>query len=123
MNTCPLCHGRPIKPTTLLVDRDGQRASRFGLVVHLTRYDAKVLDILNRSRPRDVSFDAIIMDVYGEKDEPGNAGNVLKVRISYLRKAIKALGVSVVNVARFGYRLEFHNEGIAYDEQHQSMAA
>ena len=119
---CPLCHGRQIKPTDLLVDRDGQRASRFGLVVHLVRYDAKVLDILNRRHPRTVDYDAIIMDVYGERDEPRNPGNVLKVRISYLRKAIKVLGVSVVNVTRFGYRLEFHNEGIN-DAQHQSMAA
>ena len=123
MNTCPLCHGRPIKPTTLLVDRDGQRASRFGLVARLVRYDAKILDVLNRRHPGVVGYDTLIMDVYGEKDEPENAGNVLKVRISHLRKAIKVLGVSVVNVARFGYRLEFHNEGIAYDEQHQSMAA
>ena len=49
--TCPLCHGRPIKPTTLLVDRDGQRASRFGLVARLVRYDAKILDGATTSDP------------------------------------------------------------------------
>jgi len=117
--TCPLC-GRPFTvDNQLQVSLRFNLARRHGAVAYLTPMEAVVLDLLARSYPDIAAWDRLLQANYGTAvREPHYAEQVIKVRVSHLRRKLAPLGVEIRNIYRAGYCLVLHRmegEGLSIE--------
>ena len=79
---------------------------------HAPNQQIILLDALARGRGRIVSLDHLVGALYpNPADEPGDAVKVVRVQITYLRRAMALTGcdVRIAPVWKAGYRLEVSN--------------
>ncbi len=109
---CPHC-GAPMRSLpALLVEPSKRTATRFGITVGLTGQQTVILDLLDRRYPSYVRAEAVVEQIYGQYNEPDQAERVVMVQISYLRRVVAGLGVTIDNVHGVGYRLGFEDAPI-----------
>lgn len=99
-------HGRTpaaIQVGDLMLDADGQQASRAGVVLGLTATELRLLSYLIAQRHRTVSKTQILAAVWGYGDyDP----NLVEVYISSLRRKLEAHGPRILHTVRgLGYTL------------------
>lgn len=85
MNLCPCCGGT-IKNVTARVDLDFNVLLAEDKVVELENREAEMLHVLLKASPRLVTYDTLIMKVWG-LNEPYDANNTIKTyRCKLMRK-------------------------------------
>jgi DNA-binding response OmpR family regulator len=102
--TCPCCGAQTERPWVWSLDA-GIFSTASGRTRRFSPAERQVLDTLVRANGRVVSSDTILLAMYGERDEPDEADNVLKVRICAIRRELRRLGVAIKNEPSVGYRL------------------
>lgn len=102
--TCPCC-GQPVEATRLLVDLNSNTAARRGTTVKLTRQEAEAAYILNRRFPRVVPWDEFGDELYGPSHGRDLRATTFYALLSYLRRKLRPLGVTIANTHGVGWRL------------------
>lgn len=109
---CP-CYHQPIADESdLLVSLETNAASRWGVVVHLTPFQAVILDMLARSPRRTISRDYLLTGLHGYfGSDAENGASALAMHISYLRSRIRTLDVEIDCIRTRGYRIRICERG------------
>lgn len=105
---CPCCK-RPLDKldSGLVVSLDCNTVSRNGAGARLPPRLAVILHALYQRYPKSVHYDYLHFALSGQKEPKSkNLVNVMKVRVSNLRRMIKPLGIAIKNDYGVGYRLE-----------------
>jgi DNA-binding winged helix-turn-helix (wHTH) protein len=111
---CPTCgHG---VTSDFLVSLDTNEVMVHGTRVRLTGDEAVVAHILARAYPARVSIDSLIRGLWSPINEPDDAMNNIKVKVSRLRRKIAGLGFGVGTFYGNGYRLFKEADGPGADE-------
>lgn len=105
MTPCPCC-GQPVDTDGVLLSLEANTASRWGRMVKLRPMCSEMLFKLLKDHPKTTVADALSEAVYGNGTWPTTTQS-LRVHAVYLRKALRSLGVDLVNVRGVGYRLMF----------------
>ncbi len=94
-NRCPCCGGvLPMceKPHVYL---DANTLIYQNRAVRLTPHQAELTEILLRRMPGVVSYDTLLLGLYGAGDGPVDELSTLKVTVCKLRPLLKAAGLSI----------------------------
>lgn len=110
---CPCC-AQAVSAGGLYVSHDTNKASRWGVEVRLGPQDAEILSMLNAGRPGTIRAEKIMAGLYGRGDWPENPRNVLRVKISRIRRMVGPLGVGIEGHYDRGYRLTLSDEPVTY---------
>jgi len=103
-SVCPTC-GNQITPLTLLVCRESNVATRFGLTVKLTPHQAVILRALVDRHPLACSMEHLASKLWGAEEGPEYERNTIRVHLCRIRRALKPLGVGIPIRYETGYRL------------------
>jgi two-component system KDP operon response regulator KdpE len=85
--TEPAPGGAVVRAGSLVVDRDARRVERDGVLVHLTRTEWNMLDVLVRSPGRLVTQRELLREVWGP--EYAEETNYLRVYVAQLRRKLE----------------------------------
>jgi len=110
---CPCC-GQSVDAAELYVSLDINRVSRWAIEIRLGPQDAEILSMLNLGRPGTVRAEKIMAGLYGRGAWPENPRNVLRVKISRIRRMVAALGVGIEGHYDRGYRVTLSDEPVSY---------
>lgn len=102
---CPCC-GAPISEGRPFVDLNSHSFVFRNRHTPLTPLEASVADILARRAPGVVTYDSIILHMWPNEDEPGDALRNVHVHVLRLRRRLPSY-VRIVAVYTVGYRMEF----------------
>jgi DNA-binding response OmpR family regulator len=100
---CPCC-GADVATTVPLVE--GKRVSFGGQAISLPPAQAQLVELLIRRRPGWLSLSEAVWGLWEGQDEPGSATIQIHVYLTGLRKALPAIGWTIVNDHGIGWRLE-----------------
>lgn len=101
---CPCC-GRKVQRPKVMIDFSRGRIVYRENVAYLTSRETQFVHTLLEAFPSAASVEKIISGIYGY-DAPLEAANCVRVYAVKCRKAVKPLGLSIVNYPLFGYALE-----------------
>lgn len=73
--------------------------------VRVTKSQARIMSVFLKYRPRVVTVDHMLMELYNGMNEPDNGVNVFRSQLSHMRKTLKPHGVIIKNEFGQGYRL------------------
>lgn len=107
---CPCCGQNAAVKRPLVSLDDNTIAWRGRLSV--TGQRAEILSILAGHFGNAVSHDTIISKLHGAGDEPMDALNGVCVQVSYLRKVLPRIGLTIKTVWGRGYALVEHAEAV-----------
>ena len=107
--------GQAVDARDLYVSLDTNHASRWATEIRLGPQDAEILSMLNIGRPGTIRAEKIMAGLYGRGDWPENPRNVLRVKISRIRRMVGSLGVGIEGHYDRGYRLTLSEEPISYE--------
>jgi DNA-binding response OmpR family regulator len=110
---CPCC-GQGVDARDLYVSADTNTASRWATEIRLGPQDAEILSMLNAGRPGTIRAEKIMAGLYGRGDWPENPRNVLRVKISRIRRMVASLGVGIEGHYDRGYRLTLSETAVSY---------
>lgn len=105
---CPLCGG-PTQNINLMVDLDSNHAIVNGVGLRLRPREAEMLAVLVKYYPGPAMTERMLGEIYGAREEPTDALNVLHQRFFTLKKKLLPLGYTVINEHK-RYRLAKLNQ-------------
>jgi DNA-binding response OmpR family regulator len=109
-DACPCCGQRLPVNQDVEVYLEKNTVVHAGLTAKLTSKQAEVAYILARRMPAPVPNDMMLDQLYGgATDAPVSAENCLRVFTCKLRKAVRPIGLDVLNVYGRGYSLAVVN--------------
>lgn len=105
---CPTC-GSPRFACPVNLDLTTGEVKVQGLEIHLTPREMQVLDALARAYPRGVSKDALLRQIWPDREYSSQAVALMQQHIFRVRKAFEEAGVSATirTVHGAGYALTF----------------
>src|SRR3990172_7881700 len=103
MGCCPTCGG-PAPDSRLMVCLQTNVATYGERSTKLTRTGAEIAEVLRMAHPASVPLGTLLDRVYGAGN--GNPATMFAL-ISQLKRKLVPIGVSISNIKRTGYRLEF----------------
>lgn len=105
---CPCC-GATVTAARPFVDLNSHSFVFRNRHTPLTPLEASVADILARRAPGVVTYDSIILHMWPNEDEPGDALRNVHVHVLRLRRRLPSY-VRIMSVYTVGYRMEFDRE-------------
>lgn len=101
---CPTC-GQPVADSRVMVCLDTNRISYGEDIVQLSATEAEIARVLSDAYPKTIPMTKLISGVYGIGASE-TAANTIHVKLTHLRRKLRAIGIGIGNVQRTGYRLE-----------------
>lgn len=93
---CPSCGGLIAPDLALTVQRSVAAAN--GHTAHLGPSAAAIVECLSRRAPLPVSLDGLMLAVWGQRDTPDSADNLISVHMVRIRKLLHPLGYTVLTL-------------------------